>query len=160
MDTLLLEHPATRRAALRDTRGYFGVGLIRPKDTANVGGALRACGVYGAAMLAVQGKRFQKCSTDTMKAWRHIPVVEPEDMRAALPFGCVPVAIELVPGARSLVGYTHPERAFYIFGPEDGSLGKETLSWCRDVLYVPTTYCMNLAACVNVVLYDRMAKRG
>lgn len=150
----------TRRSALRDTRGFFGVGLMRPKLDSNVGSALRACGVYGAAMMAVQGRRFQKASTDTMKAWRHLPVIETEDMRLALPYGCVPVAIELAPGARSLVGYTHPERAFYIFGPEDGSLGPPTLSWCRDVLYIPTNGCMNLAACVNVVLYDRLAKRG
>jgi tRNA(Leu) C34 or U34 (ribose-2'-O)-methylase TrmL len=26
------------------------------------------------------------------------------------------------------------------------------------VVYIPTTGCMNLAATVNVVLYDRMAK--
>ena len=121
----------TRRSALRDTRGYFGVGLMRPKADANVGAALRACGVYGAAMMAIQGRRFQKCSTDTMKAWRHLPVIEVDAMRLALPYGCVPVAIELVPDARSLVGYTHPERAFYIFGPE------ERLSRARGHVLVP-----------------------
>ena len=29
------------------------------------------------------------------------------------------------------------------------------LSWCRDVIYVPTVEGRNLAACVNVALYDR-----
>lgn len=140
------------------TRGYHGIGLYNPKSEQNMGSALRACGVYGASFMAVQGKRFKKCSTDTMKAWRHLPVMEVDDLRTAIPFGCVPVAIELAPSARSLVGYTHPERAFYIFGPEDSSLGDKTLSWCRDVVYIPTNRCMNLAACVNVVLYDRMAK--
>ena len=140
------------------TRGYHGIGLMNPKSEANMGSALRACGNYGAAFMAVQGKRFKKCSTDTMKAWRHLPVLEVESLRDAIPFACIPVAVELVPTARSLVGYTHPERAFYVFGPEDSSLGKEVLSWCRDVIYVPTDRCMNLAACVNVVLYDRMAK--
>lgn len=52
----------------------------------------------------------------------------------------------------------HPDRALYIFGPEDGSLDKEIRDWCEDVVYIPTTGCMNLAATVNVVLYDRMAK--
>ncbi len=47
-----------------------------------------------------------------------------------------------------------------MFGPEDGTLGDDVLSWCRDVIYVPTRYCMNLAATVNVVLYDRMQKRA
>lgn len=30
----------------------------------------------------------------------------------------------------------------------------------RDVVYVPTNGCMNLAATVNVVLYDRAAKQA
>lgn len=141
-----------------DSRGYCAVGLVNPKSEVNMGSALRACGVYGAAMMAVEGMRFKKCATDTMKAWRHLPVIEVQDIFSSVPFDCVPVAIELVNSARSLVGYTHPERAFYIFGPEDSSLGKKTLERCRDVVYVPTNGCMNLAACVNVVLYDRMAK--
>src|SRR5690606_30290164 len=72
---------------------------------------------------------------------------------------CVPVAVDLLEGATPLCEYTHPERAFYIFGPEDGTLGKAVTSWCRDVVYIPTNYCMNLAATVNVVLYDRLAKQ-
>ena len=64
-----------------------------------------------------------------------------------------------VEGATSLVDYIHPERAFYIFGAEDATLGERVLSRCRDVIYVPTSGCMNLAATVNVVLYDRMAKQ-
>lgn len=139
-------------------RGYFGVGLLTPKTEVNVGAALRACGVYGASFMAISGKRFKRCATDTMKAYRHLPVIEVEDLRGAIPFDCVPVAVELVDGARSIVNYSHPERAFYLFGPEDSSLGRRTLDWCRDVIYVPTEGCMNLAACVNVVLYDRLAK--
>lgn len=68
--------------------------------------------------------------------------------------------IDLLPGAISLVDYVHPERAFYIFGQEDGTLGERIVKRCRDVVYVPTNRCMNLAACVNVVLYDRMAKEA
>lgn len=32
------------------------------------------------------------------------------------------------------------------------------MNGCRDIIYVPTNGCMNLAATVNVILYDRMAK--
>lgn len=144
----------------RGERGYCGVGLFAPKNEVNVGGALRACGVYDAAFMLVQGQRFKRMSTDTMKAYRHIPVTSVVDLHAALPFDCVPVAVELIEGARSLFSYVHPERALYIFGPEDSSLGERTLSWCRDIVYIPTSGCMNLAACVNVVLYDRLAKRA
>lgn len=63
-----------------------------------------------------------------------------------------------IDGAISLVGYVHPELAFYIFGPEDGTLKAEITDWCRDIIYIPTNRCMNLAATVNVVLYYRLAK--
>jgi tRNA(Leu) C34 or U34 (ribose-2'-O)-methylase TrmL len=139
-------------------RGFSAIGLHLPKTPENVGSALRACHCYGAAMLAVSGKRFKKSSTDTYKTHRHLPLIEVDDLQLIIPYGCVPVAIDLIPGAKNLIEYAHPERAFYIFGAEDGTLGSEILSWCRDVVYVPTSGCMNLAAAVNVVLYDRMAK--
>jgi hypothetical protein len=109
-------------------------------------------------MVAKTGQRYGKHNTDTQLAWRHLPLIQCDDLKLVVPYDCVPVAVDLVEGARSLVGYTHPERAFYIFGPEDGTLGKPILSWCRDVIQIPTAHCMNLAATVNVVLYDRLAK--
>jgi tRNA(Leu) C34 or U34 (ribose-2'-O)-methylase TrmL len=139
-------------------RGYSAIGLHNPKTPANVGSVLRAAGCYEAAMVAMTGSRFKRAATDTMSAWRHLPLIEADDLRLVVPFDCVPVAIDLVEGARPLTTYTHPDRAFYVFGPEDGTLGKGVLSWCRDVVYVPTNGCMNLAAAVNVVLYDRMMK--
>ena len=132
---------------------------MNPKTGPNIGGVARAVQVYGAAMFALQGDRYRRIPTDTMKAYRHVPIMH-GSLRDLIPYDCVPVAVELVPEAKSIVAYQHPERAFYIFGPEDSSLGKETLSWCRDVIYVPTKACMNLAACVNVVLYDRMLKQA
>lgn len=51
------------------------------------------------------------------------------------------------------------EESDIISGAEDATLGKRITDKCRDVVYVPTTGCMNLAATVNVVLYDRMAKQ-
>jgi tRNA(Leu) C34 or U34 (ribose-2'-O)-methylase TrmL len=140
-------------------RGYAAIGLDHPKNPANVGGVLRAVGCYDAAAVFMTGKRFSKAPTDVKKQWKHTPVIETEDLRLVIPFDCVPVAVDLIPGAKSLVDYRHPERAFYIFGAEDATLGERVLSWCRDVVYVPTNSCMNLAATVNVVLYDRMAKQ-
>lgn len=139
-------------------RGYFGVGLHRPKTAVNVGSAIRAVGIYGGAMIAASGIRYKKSSTDTMKAYRHVPLITVDDLKTVIPYDCVPVAVDLIDGATPLQDYEHPERAFYIFGPEDGTLGKATTDFCRDTVYIPTDGCMNLAACVNVVLYDRVAK--
>ena len=139
-------------------RGYVGIGLERPKNDINVGAALRAAGIYGAAFVAATGTRYGRSPTDTMKSYRHLPLLRPKELLDLLPFDCVPVAVELIEEAIPLQKYKHPERGYYIFGAEDNTLGKRIISKCRDVVYIPTNGCMNLAATVNVVLYDRMAK--
>lgn len=87
-----------------------------------------------------------------------MPVLRGEDLRDFIPFDAVPVAVDLVDDAVELPHFIHPQRAFYVFGPEDGTLGKATLEWCKHKVMIPTRNCMNLAATVNVVLYDRLAK--
>ena len=139
-------------------RGFSCIGLDDPKTDINVGHVLRAAGVFQADMVAIAGHRYSRSCTDTMKAHRHVPLLQVDDLHDVVPFDCVPVAVELVDYAVSLTGYKHPERAFYVFGAEDATLGKRVLSWCRDVIYIPTNGCLNLSACVNVVLYDRLCK--
>lgn len=142
-------------------RGFASIGLVRPKDTRNVGAVLRAAHVYGAAMVAIQGDRTSVTSpADTTKAYRHMPCLRGDDLFDLCPYGAMPVAVDLVPGATPLPRFVHPHAAFYIFGPEDGTLGRSVLDRCRYRVMVPTRHCMNLAATVNVVLYDRMAKSG
>jgi tRNA(Leu) C34 or U34 (ribose-2'-O)-methylase TrmL len=46
----------------------------------------------------------------------------------------------------------------YIFGPEDGTISQDMLDRADNVVYVPTIGCMNLAASVIVLLYDRLVK--
>ena len=140
-------------------RGFAAVGLSRPKNNLNVGSVLRAAGCFGVAMVATTGNRYRKAPTDTQKAFRNIPLLAVDDLREVVPFNCVPVAVDILPNAKTLFEFNHPENAFYIFGPEDGTLKKEIVSWCRSTIYIPTKYCMNLAATVHVVLYDRMAKQ-
>ena len=139
-------------------RGFCAIGLDNPKNDINVGSAMRAAGCLGAAFVAASGVRFGSGITDTMKTYRRLPLLRPKDIFDVIPYDCVPVAIELLPDAVPLPGYQHPERAYYIFGGEDNTLGTRVLSRCRDIVYIPTQGCLNLAATVNVVLYDRLAK--
>jgi len=145
--------------ALHIKRGFAAIGLVAPKCNANVGGAMRAAACYDADLIVLGGSRYHRQSADTMKSWRHIPTLHNvQNLMDCCPFDCVPVGVDLVDGAEALPEFQHPERAFYIFGPEDGTLGKATLDRCARRLMVPTKHCMNLAATVNVILYDRMAK--
>ena len=140
-------------------RGFSAIGLIRPKDKHNVGSVLRAASCYESSMVAIQGSRVQiKNSADTVKTYRHMPVLRGDCIFDMAPYGASPVAVDLVDDAVSMVDFNHPQSAFYIFGPEDGTLGKSITSRCEHKIYIPTKYCMNLAATVNVVLYDRLAK--
>ena len=54
--------------------------------------------------------------------------------------------------ARSLIDFDHPERALYVFGPEDGSLDRAVLAQCHRFLVIPTKHCTNLSAAVYTVL--------
>ena len=137
-----------------------GIGLFHPKDPHNIGSVLRAAGCWGVSLIGVEGARYRRAPTDTTAAYRSIPLLHTDDLHSIVPFDCVPVAVELVGHAVPLTTYLHPKRAFYVFGPEDGTLGRKTLDWCRDVVQIPTNGCLNLAASVNVLLYDRMYKQS
>jgi len=139
------------------------IGLINPKSPTNVGGVLRAAGCYGADEVYFTGTRYlnaKKFHTDTKNALERIPLTGTESLDLVKSDGAKAVVIELIEGATPLPEFKHPENAFYIFGPEDGSVGKDVLKWCDEVVYIPTIGCMNLAATCNVVLYDRLAKLG
>jgi hypothetical protein len=64
-----------------------------------------------------------------------------EDERALDDFlseGFTPVAVEVRDSSESLVDFVHPERALYVFGPEDGSIPKGTLSVCHRFVRIPS----------------------
>lgn len=141
-------------------RGFAAIGLHQPKNILNMGEIMRAAGCYGVGMVAITGRLFRHSKTDTQKAWKHIPTLSVECLMDAAPFGAVPVAVEFINTAIALPEFVHPESAYYLLGPEDGSLPVELVKRCKHVVYVPTRQCMNLAATANVLLYDRMVKRA
>lgn len=142
-------------------RHTVSIGLINPKNAVNVASVLRAAGCYGVSSVFYTGQRYRFAkdfNADTKAFHKTIPTIGVEDLNSVKPVGARVVAVELVEGATPLPNFNHPENAFYLFGPEDGSISNDVLSWCDDVVYVPTYSCMNLAATVNVLLYDRLAK--
>ncbi|EDP59798.1 RNA methyltransferase [Vibrio sp. AND4] len=137
------------------------LGLYNPKDPTNVGAVMRAAGCYDATQVRYNGARYNravKLRTDTKNTHERIELVEMDDLTAQLTQDVKVVCVELAVGATALPLFTHPENAVYIFGPEDGSLPQEVVDKADHVVYIPTNGCMNLAATVNVVLYDRLAK--
>ncbi len=137
------------------------VGLIDPKSPANVGAVLRAAGCFRVDAVFYTGQRYARSArfhTDTQGASRTIPLTGVASLVDILPEGVKLVCVELVEGAIPLPAFRHPDRALYVFGPEDGTLRQDLIDRADAVVYLPTRGCLNLAATVNVVLYDRLAK--
>ena len=144
---------------------HVAIGLVNPKTPVNVGGIMRASGCYGVKQVFYTGRRYDlavkaeaQYEVDKKQAARTIPLQGVESLLEQVPANSKIICVDLVVGAIPLPQFTHPEKAFYIFGPEDGSIPQQIIDAADDVVYVPTKGCMNLAASVNVLLYDRLAK--
>lgn len=151
--------------------------LIDPKYPHNVGAALRACAIFGAERLGWTGERMPPSAEwpegarlpreERMKAYRRVFFGHAADPVAALLAhacdGYVPVCVERTRNAERLPYFVHPERALYVFGPEDGHVPGAVREACHRFVTIPTALDgdpdespLNLAAAVNVVLYDRL----
>lgn len=141
------------------------VGLINPKSPDNVSSVMRAAGNFQVDCVFYTGKRYPRALMRNpdipdmrRKVGQTIPLSEVTCLMDIAPAGMKLVCVEFAENAIALPEYQHPENAFYIFGPEDGTISQDVIDRADAVVYVPTVGCMNLAASVNVVLYDRLNK--
>jgi tRNA(Leu) C34 or U34 (ribose-2'-O)-methylase TrmL len=66
--------------------------------------------------------------------------------------------VEVRKTSELLPAFIHPADAIYVFGPEDGKIGKGILHCCHRFLVIPTRHCLNLRDAVATILYDRLMK--
>lgn len=141
------------------------------------------------AAIVYSGDRYDtaaRFSTDPCDAGANIPKLHVHDMGRTMEFvssllaseekrrqlalaDCAShfVAVDLISEAVPLHRFEHSNRRAesrvrlvgYVFGPEDGTITPDVLGQCHQAVYIPTKGSMNLAATVNVLLYDRQAKR-
>jgi len=146
----------------RDKRfpGFCCVALWRPKTDGNVGGSIRAAHAFGANLVVVGAPRFSQKGrverTDPSSSHRSIPVTFTDDIFTAMPYDVPVVAIE-TGSDENLQTFDHPRSCTYLFGSEDRGLPDEALAKCDAHISIPS-HSLNLAAAVNVVMYDRRAK--
>jgi tRNA(Leu) C34 or U34 (ribose-2'-O)-methylase TrmL len=138
------------------------IGLHQAKDAANLANIKRSVSCYGGGEIYVTGKRMLT-ALDVERLPRplrdrrydNVPLGFVDDFEFSEDY--IPVAIE-IGGSQNLAYFQHPRKAFYIFGPEDGSLPPQILRKCHHHVMIPTLHCLNLAVTVSTVLYDRYAK--
>jgi len=143
--------------------GYFGVGVERCKNAFNWGSLFRTANIFGASFIFTIGQRFREQASDTMRTERHLPLFTYKNIKEFndnRPYNCKLIGVERYGSAHSLVNFIHPERCMYILGPEDGSLSRETISLCQDLVRIPGEVSLNLSVAGSIVLYDRIAKNG
>ena len=157
----------------KDTR-LFGekmapaIALINPKYPHNVAGAVRAASCFGAKAVIFSGNRVPILGGKNYRLPRELRLRDYYDVRIIndnylfnrFDKKIVPVAVELRDNAESLSTFEHPELALYVFGPEDGSIERESLKFCQRFVFIPSKHCLNLSNAVNVVMYDRILKKG
>ncbi len=139
--------------------------LCDPRFAHNVGMVIRLASCYGVGQVWYTGERVSLDISprrrlpreERMKGYADVEIVNCD-----YPFGqfadAVPVAVEVREKAEPLHSFEHPERAVYVFGPEDGSIAKGLLGHCHRFVVIPTRHCLNLATAVATVLWDRQYK--
>ena len=145
----------------------LAVALVDPKYDFNVAQAVRIASCYGVPQVWFSGSRINLENSkknrlpreERMKGYRDVEICHMEYFFDAFPSDVVPVAVELTPSSEDLSYFEHPEKALYVFGPEDGGLGKVERRLCHRVVKIPTRHCLNLSMAVGTVLYDRHVKR-
>jgi len=146
-------------------KSSVSIGLVNPKSPHNVSSIMRTAGNFSVDNVYYTGKRYPRALMRNpdlpdmhRKVGQSIPLIEVDSILDALERGTKVVCIEFVENAISLPDFQHPQNALYLFGPEDGSMTQDIVNQADDAVYIPTIKSMNLAATVNVVLYDRLAK--
>ncbi len=141
-------------------RGYFGIGIYHTKTEVNVGTLWRSAYQLGATFMFTIGRRYKQQSSDTTKAWRHVPLYHYSDWEhfyANLPHSCRVVGVEI--GGTDLKLYDHPLNCVYVLGAEDNGLPASIIDQCHDVVAIPsirsTSY--NVAVAGSLVMYDRLS---
>lgn len=140
-------------------RGYFEIGILHGKININTGTLWRSAYQLGAAGIFTIGKRYNRESSDTTYASRHIPLRTYEtwdEFRYSRPSPSVLVAVEM--GGLPLSGFSHPERAIYLLGAEDNGIPEEILEQCQCTVSLESIRqpSFNVAIAGSLVMYHRV----
>lgn len=140
-------------------RGYYEIGIFHTKSVANVGTLWRSAFQLGAVGIFTIGKRYPQQSSDTTKAYRHIPCREYltfDNFINNRPFSCLLVGIEM--GGIPLAKFRHPDRAIYLLGAEDYGMPAHIKEHCNMLVSIESTRIesYNVAIAGSIVMYHRL----
>jgi tRNA G18 (ribose-2'-O)-methylase SpoU len=143
------------------SRGWFAIGIEHTKTETNVGTLWRTAHALGAAFVFTVGRRYTQQSSDTTKAWRHLPLMHFASWAEfTQPYDAMLIGVENFGDPVPVASFSHPERAVYVLGSEDNGLSKEAIRRCQRLVVLPGAMCLNVATAGALMMYDRWIKRG
>ena len=140
------------------SKGFYAVGVYRPKTEVNIGTLWRTANILGASLIFTVGVRYRKQSSDVLHTPKDIPLMhfeDVEDLVRHLPYGCRLIGVELEERARMSHEHEHPEQGCYLLGAEDNGLPKKVIERCHSLIKLPGERSLNVAVAGSLVMYDR-----
>ena len=139
-------------------RGFFEIGIEHLRYPQNIGTLWRSAYQLGASGIFTVGQRASLQTSDTCKAWRHIPLRCFETLAAlkdALPCSTPLIGIEM--HGEPLETFNHPERACYLLGAEDHGLTREAQRLCHYIVSLSAIRndSYNVSVAGSIVMYHR-----
>ena len=140
-------------------RGYFQIGIYHNKTPDNLGTLWRSAYQLGASGIFTIGKRYGQQASDTVKAFRHIPLVNYTDFnhfQSCRPVGSLLVGVEM--GGTPLSDFKHPQAAIYLLGAEDRGLPQDIQAQCQAIVSLEAVNRLsyNVAVAGSLIMYSRV----
>jgi len=144
------------------SKGFYAIGVYRPKTEVDIGTLWRTANILGASLIFTVGVRYKRQSSDVLNTPKHIPLIhfeDVEDLVKHLPYGCRLIGVELDDQAEMSHEYEHPVQGCYLLGAEDNGLPKKVIERCHALIKLPGEISLNVAVAGSLVMYDRWRHR-
>lgn len=141
--------------------GYFGIMLINPQNSYNVGTVLRTAQNFGVDFVFIVGSEYKRQPGDVNHSETFIPFLRFETTREAIkaiPKKCKLITLEQTRRSVDLRDFSHPKRAIYVFGNEKYGVPQDIIKRSNEIIHIDTVGCLNLAVTSGIVMYDRQLR--
>lgn len=158
----------SRKSISKNNRGYFGIGIYKPKTTENIGTLWRSAYQLGASYIFTIEKRYKKQCSDTYNTYKHVPLFHYPTVDLfveSLPMASNLVLVEFGEGSKPIDQFNHPDRCCYLLGSEDNGFDNtliEKLSglvMSRVELPAIRTSSYNVSVAGSLLMYDRLIRK-
>lgn len=150
------------RAYIKQNAHKFAVCFEHWIGDFNMGTGIRNANAFGAQEVFYIGeKKWDKRAAVGVYNYTEVQWISTKDQLLKLKERYAFVAIDNVPGSRSIHTYRWPENALMVFGEEGAGITPEMLELCDDVVEIPmygSVRSLNCGTASGIVMFDYVRK--